>query len=221
MTNVDSTHRYKRGPAPILRVLAKLSTMDRTPLESPASRNFKLIVMRTLIAGYLMACSVGIAPGPSMVPLLSRLMPEPYALAMGTAMVFLPAYTMMAGIWLRGSIHILAMMVALNIILELFVFQAVPKPGVLMQEIVTLCAMLQCLMLMKGRHFRHSSIVKKRNRVRRLAPEQRVEPPMPSFEDDAPAMTPTPVVINMPPRRPQQPALEVQEDDEVINIFAT
>lgn len=192
--------------------------MDRAPLESPASRNFKLIVMRSLIAAYLMACSIGIAPGPSLVPLLSRLMPEPYALAMGTAMIFLPAYTMMAGIWLRGSIHILAMMLALNTILELFVFRAVPKPGILMQEVVTICAMLQCLMLMKGRHFRHSSIVKKRSKVRRLEPAQRAEPKMPRFEPEAPASNP--VVIEMP-RAKRKPLPDASPDEEIINIFAT
>ncbi|WP_127112132.1 hypothetical protein [Shimia sediminis] len=196
--------------------------MDRATLESPASRNFKLIVMRILIAGYLMACSVGIAPGPSLVPLLSRLIPQNYALALGTAMVFLPAYTMMAGIWLRGSIHILAMMLALNTILELFVFQAVPKPGVLMQEIVTICAMLQCLMLLKGRHFRHSSIVKKHAKVRRLAPGPRTEPPVTVYEPEAPVQRPAqpPVVINMPPpRRKTSPA--TMDDDDIVNIFAT
>lgn len=193
--------------------------MDRAAQESPASRSFKLIVMRILIAGYLMACSVGIAPGPNMVPLLSRLIPEPYALAMGTAMVFLPAYTMMAGIWLRGSIHILAMMIALNTILELFVFNAVPKPGVLLQEVVTVCAMLQCLMLLKGRHFRHSSIVKRHNRVRRLDPGQRTEPKLPTL-DPKPEQVSAPVLVDLSAHTRKAPT-PAYSDDEIVNIFAT
>ena len=193
--------------------------MDRAPLESPASRNFKLIVMRTLIAAYIMASSVGIAPGPNLVPLLSRLIDEPYAQAVGTAMLFLPAYTMMAGIWLRTSIHILAMMVALNTVLELFVFHAVPKPGTILQEIVTLCAMLQCLMLLKGRHFRHSSIVKKRNRVRRLDPGPRVEPPMPTFEPQPPV--PAPAAVEMPASNRRKALPKPSDEDDVLNIFAS
>ncbi len=136
----------------------------------------------------------------------------------GTAMIFLPAYTMMAGIWLRGSIHVLAMMLALNTILELFVFRAVPKPGILMQEVVTICAMLQCLMLMKGRHFRHSSIVKKRTKVRRLEPKQHAEPKMPNLEPEAPVSNP--VVIEMPGAK-RKPQSDATSDDEIDNIFAT
>ena len=190
--------------------------MVRAPLESPVSRNFKLIVMRILIAAYLMACSVGIAPGPSLVPLLSRLLPDPYAMAMGTALMFLPAYTMMAGIWLRGSIHLLAMMLALNTILELFVFRSVPKPGVLMQEIVTICALLQCLMLLKGRHFRHSSIVKKKVTVRRLDPGNAANVDVPDFEPEPPIRKPV-----APALRLAGPTSRNDMDDDVINIFAT
>ncbi len=202
--------------------------MERTAPESPASRNFKLLVMRLLIAAYLMACSVGIAPGPNLVPTLSRLIPETYALALGTAMMFLPAYTMMAGIWLRGSIHILAMMIALNTILELFVFNAVPKPGVLLQEIVTLCAMLQCLMLLKGRHFRHESIVKKKVPVRRLDPSV-------SAPSNTASLSTKPVKIDtsfLPEPRLRTPGVAFghsarqqnrapEKDADVVNIFAT
>lgn len=191
--------------------------MVRAPLESPVARNFKLIVMRILIAAYLMACSVGIAPGPSLVPLLSRLLPEPYAMALGTALMFLPAYTMMAGIWLRGSIHVLAMMLALNTILELFVFRSVPKPGVLMQEIVTLCALLQCLMLLKGRHFRHSSIVKKKVTVRRLDPGPAANVDMPDFVPEPPVNKPVAPALRLPSPKKVRSDL----DDDVINIFAT
>lgn len=195
--------------------------MNRAKLESPASRNLKLIVMRILIAMYLMACAAGIAPGPSLVPTLSRLMPEPHAMAIGTALVFLPAYAMAAGIWLRASIHYLAIVLVLGTILEQFVFGADMRPGVLLQDIVTLCAMLQCLMLLKGRHFRHSSLVKKRTSIRKLEPTKRAEPAMPEFRPDAPSVIPM-TVLNQPETGPE-PRVKTYEfdEDEVVNIFAT
>ncbi|WP_139216129.1 hypothetical protein [Shimia haliotis] len=138
---------------------------------------------------------------------------------MSTAKIFLTAKTMMTGIWLRGCIHILAMIVALNIILELFCVSGRTKTPCVHAGNRDPLPMQQCLMLMNGRHFRHSSIVKKHIRVHRLASEQRVEPSLPRFEDDIPAATP--VVINMPPLRAPKPTFEVQQDDVVINVFAT
>lgn len=216
MPSVNAMRRHNRA-APNKNRIWHQGNMSRPPKESLASRNFKLIIMRCLIAVYLMACSVEIAPGPSLVPTLSRLFPAHTALMLGTVMMFLPAYTMMAGVWLRGSIHILTMLVTLSMILEMFVFKIVPKPGVLMQEILTLCALLQCLMLLKGRDLRHSKLIKKRVIVRRLATDHRKEPVLTPLSVEGPIaavdMPPVPAPGKKPPRH-------AEAGDDIVNIFA-
>lgn len=181
------------------------------PTDTPSTRSFKLVLMRILIASYLMAVSVGIAPGPDLVPTLKHFMPETQATIIGAAALFLPAYTMMAGICLRASIHVIAMMVVLATALDTLVFNDTPKLGTLWQEAVTLCALLQCLMLMKGRHFRHSSLVKRKVAVRRLDPQTRLRAVLPVTPlQDTPALVPVPVHTKRN---------DIPDDEDVVNIF--
>ncbi len=99
--------------------------------------------MRILVASYLMAASVGIAPGPDLVPILEQFMPRTSATVLGTAVLFLLAYAMMAGMWLRITILLLAIILVGTSYMENFILAATPDLGTMWQEVVVLCALMQ------------------------------------------------------------------------------
>lgn len=128
----------------------------------------KTRLLRILIASYLMAVSAGIAPGPDLVPILAQFMPSTWATPFGTAVLFLLAYAMMAGIWLRLSILLLAISLVGTSFMENFIFAQTPDLGAMWRDMVVLCALLQSLTQLTNRELRQSSILRQIQPVRRL-----------------------------------------------------
>ncbi len=181
-------------------------------------------LMRVLVASYLMAASVGIAPGPDLVPIFHQFMPLPWATMSGTAMLFLLAYAMMAGIWLRITILALAIILVGSSFMENFIFADAPDLGTMWQDVVVLCALMQSLIHLTNRELRASSIVRRKKPVRRIEagdPLVRLRP------DGLPAQVQTPPLKTPPKPKPEKPAKpakpaprDTAQDDEIVNIFA-
>ncbi len=178
-------------------------------------------LMRVLVASYLMAASVGIAPGPDLVPIFAQFMPLTWATMAGTAMLFLLAYAMMAGIWLRITILALAIIHVGSSFMENFIFAQSPDLGTMWQDVVVLCALMQSLIHLTNRELRASSIVRRKKHVRRLEagdPLGRLRP------DGLPERVQTPPLTTPPKPKPEKaktPAPQkTAQDDDIVNIFA-
>lgn len=178
-------------------------------------------LMRILVASYLMAASVGIAPGPDLVPIFEQFMPRSAATVLGTAVLFLLAYAMMAGMWLRITILMLAIILVGSSYMENFIFAEAPDVGEMWQDVVVLCALMQSLIHLTNRQLRRSSIVRRRKPVRRL--EAGGDPLGRLRHDELPARVQTPPLrANDIPKAPPAPAAPTtrQGDDDIANIFA-
>ncbi|MCW9042789.1 MAG: hypothetical protein OQK05_05540 [Pseudopelagicola sp.] len=171
--------------------------------------------MRILVASYLMAASVGIAPGPDLVPILEQFMPRTSATVLGTAVLFLLAYAMMAGMWLRITILLLAIILVGTSYMENFILAATPDLGTMWQEVVVLCALMQNLIHLTNRQLRKSAIVRRKKPVRRIEagdPLVRLRP------DDLPQQVQG-LPLSTPPKQKPVKA-DKRHDDEIANIFA-
>lgn len=65
-------------------------------------------LVRIVIASYFLAVSTGLIPGTVAWPLTAPFLPEPYAGLAGKAAIFLTAYLVLVGVWLRVSALLLA-----------------------------------------------------------------------------------------------------------------
>jgi uncharacterized membrane protein YphA (DoxX/SURF4 family) len=65
-------------------------------------------LVRIVIASYFVAVSLGFIPGTAALPLTEPFLPEPYAEAASTAIIFATAYLVLIGAWLRFSALLLA-----------------------------------------------------------------------------------------------------------------
>ena len=202
--------------------IARMIRRERQPMKprahaNKASFHFKDRLMRVLIASYLMAASVGIAPGPDLVPIFRQFMPDTWATMAGTAVLFLLAYAMMAGIWLRITILALAIVHVGSSFMDNFIFAVSPDVGVMWQDIVVLCALMQSLIHLTNRELRASTILRRHTPVRRLEagdPIVRLRPgALPPRVQAPPLTTPRKATPAPPSRKPA-------EDDEIVNIFA-
>lgn len=184
-----------------------------------ASFHIKDSVIRVLIASYLMAASVGIAPGPDLVPLLGPFMSDTAATALSTLVLFMLAYAMMAGIWLRITILLLAVILVGESFMENFILAEAPDLGTIWQDVVVLCALLQSLIHLTNRQLRKSAIVRRNKPVRRI---EASDPFVRLRADDMPERIQTPPIPT--PSRPKSaeatPSKASTGDEDIANIFA-
>lgn len=68
-------------------------------------------LVRVLIASYFLAVPLGLIAGTGAGPLAAALLPAPYAEPAGRVIVFVTAYLVLAGIWLRAAALLLATLV--------------------------------------------------------------------------------------------------------------
>lgn len=192
--------------------------------RSKSSRHIKDTLMRILIASYLMGASAGIAPGPNLVPVFEQFMSPEMATIVGTAVLFLLAYSMMAGIWLRMTILLLAIILVGSSFMDHFIFAAEPDVGQIWRDVVILCALLQSLTLLTGWQLRKSAIVRKKVRVRRLDGRgsmaySKLMRGYPSA--DLKPQPPAEKRVEPKAARPASQSVYVDPDEaEVVNIFA-
>ncbi len=183
-----------------------------------ASFYIKDSVIRVLIASYLMAASVGIAPGPDLVPLFAPFMSDSGATALSTLVLFLLAYAMMAGIWLRITILLLAVTVVGESFMENFIIAEAPDLGAIWQDVVVLCALLQSLIHLTNRQLRKSAIVRRSKPVRRI---EAGDPSVRLRRDELPEQVQARPLSTPPKPRPIKKRMTRDEEaDEIVNIFA-
>ncbi|MBR9844211.1 MAG: hypothetical protein GYB25_13705 [Rhodobacteraceae bacterium] len=184
-----------------------------------SSFHIKDSVIRVLIASYLMAASVGIAPGPDLIPLFTPFMSVTVATAFSTLVLFLLAYAMMAGIWLRITILLLAVILVGESFMENFILAESPDLGTIWQDVVVLCALIQSLIHLTNRQLRKSAIVRRSKPVRRL---EAGDPLVRLRSDDLPERMHTPPVTTTPKPKPVETIQSQKpvEDDDIANIFA-
>src|SRR5690606_1081164 len=65
-------------------------------------------LVRIVIASYFLAVAVGLIPGTDASPLTAAVLPEPYAAAVGQTVIFITAYLVLVGVWLRMAALLLA-----------------------------------------------------------------------------------------------------------------
>jgi len=65
-------------------------------------------LVRIVIASYFLAVSLGLIPGTVAWPLTAPFLPEPYAAVAGKMVIFMTAYLVLVGAWLRVSALLLA-----------------------------------------------------------------------------------------------------------------
>ena len=65
-------------------------------------------LVRIVIASYFLAVAVGLIPGTDASPLTATFLPEPYAGAAGQTVMFVTAYLVLVGVWLRVAALLLA-----------------------------------------------------------------------------------------------------------------
>lgn len=65
-------------------------------------------LVRVVIASYFLAVAVGLIPGTDASPLTAAVLPEPYAGAAGQTVIFVTAYLVLVGVWLRVAALLLA-----------------------------------------------------------------------------------------------------------------
>jgi uncharacterized membrane protein YphA (DoxX/SURF4 family) len=79
-----------------------------TPTSSDNLNQTGQNLVRVLIASYFLAIGVGLIPGTNASPLTSLVLPEHLAVPAGKAVVFVCAYLVLVGIWLRVTALLLA-----------------------------------------------------------------------------------------------------------------
>ncbi len=80
---------------------------DRANLPTGLGQKGQNLV-RVVIASYFLAVASGLIPGTIAWPLTATFLPEPYAGIAGKAVIFLTAYLVLIGAWLRTSALLLA-----------------------------------------------------------------------------------------------------------------
>lgn len=65
-------------------------------------------LVRVVIASYFLAVAIGLIPGTGASPLMAAVLPEPYAGAVGQTVIFITAYLVLVGVWLRVAALLLA-----------------------------------------------------------------------------------------------------------------
>lgn len=181
--------------------------------SSRTSFYIKENLIRILIASYLMAVSVGIAPGPDLVAVFAQLMPETAAMTLGTAVMFMLAYAMMAGLWLRTTLLVLATMIVGTSFMENFILAETPDLGQIWQDIVVLCALLQNLIHLSNRQLRKTAILRRHKPVRRI--EAGNPDPLLRLRTD-----PLPEKALVPAMVPANSGKQRKDDGDIANIFA-
>ncbi len=73
-----------------------------------ASKQTGQNLVRIVIASYFLAVAVGLIPGTDASPLTATFLPEPYAGAAGQTVIFVTAYLVLVGVWLRVAALLLA-----------------------------------------------------------------------------------------------------------------
>jgi len=175
-------------------------------------------LMRILVASYLMAASVGIAPGPDLVPIFEQFMPRSAATVLGTAVLFLLAYAMMAGMWLRITILCLAIILVGSSYMENFIFSEAPDVGTMWQDVVVLCALMQSLIHLTNRQLRKTAIVRRSKPVRRLGASDPLVRLRPDELPEKVKLAPLSTQVSSKPATPHRAT--ASSDDDIANIFA-
>lgn len=65
-------------------------------------------LVRVVIASYFLAVALGLIPGTDASPLTAAILPEPYAVAASQTVIFVTAYLVLVGVWLRAAALLLA-----------------------------------------------------------------------------------------------------------------
>ncbi|MDV7142445.1 hypothetical protein R3X27_07090 [Tropicimonas sp. TH_r6] len=81
----------------------------RTGSHPPLGHHAQTL-LRCLVASYFLAGAIGLFPGIDLLPLTERTLPASFAGPISATSIFLLAYMIMVGIWLRGAALLLGIL---------------------------------------------------------------------------------------------------------------
>jgi uncharacterized membrane protein YphA (DoxX/SURF4 family) len=166
-------------------------------------------LVRIVIASYFVAVSLGFIPGTAALPLTEPFLPEPYAEAASTAIVFATAYLVLIGAWLRFSALLLATV--------LFWSSYIENAGAgnlegFWRDLALIGALILTYTQTLPRAENRRAALRWSRRVRKITPTRIVAPRRPA----ATAARPTPPAAEMPGLRVVARTAQPIESD---NIF--
>lgn len=142
---------------------------DRAVLGSTAQN-----MLRVLIASYFLAGAIGLIPGTDLTSLTDRLLPTVLSAPVAGLTVFILAYLVMVGIWLRGAALLLGILTFWASYLHMIGLGLESELGVFWRDL----ALIASLMLTYAEP--DAEAIENRNLLRRIQPRQ--EPPAPIMD---------------------------------------
>jgi len=180
-------------------------------------------LVRIVIASYFLAVAVGLIPGTDASPLTAAVLPEPYAAAVGQTVIFITAYLVLVGVWLR--------MAALLLATVLFWSSYIENTGsgdleAFWRDLALIGALILTYTQTLPRAAARRAALRWTPRARRLAPAQPVTPRRvvtmvrPKRTAERPAPAPVPAMEPAPPPAPVLRLASVRTVEPAVeNIF--
>jgi uncharacterized membrane protein YphA (DoxX/SURF4 family) len=159
-------------------------------------------LVRIVIASYFLAVSLGLIPGTVAWPLTAPFLPEPYALITGKMVIFLTAYLVLVGAWLRFSALLLATILFWSSFLGNTGYEALEG---FWRDLALIGALILTYTQTLPRAARRRAALQWKKSARKLSPQQPVAPRR---------------VPSQRKRSCQETANAPKPVDEIINIFS-
>ncbi|MFD0981234.1 hypothetical protein [Tropicimonas aquimaris] len=142
-------------------------TRERLVLSS-AGQN----LLRILIASYFLAGAVGMIPGTDLTPMFIRVMPQPFAGAASGFLVFMLAYMVMIGVWLRGAALTLGILTFWSSYLRMLDLGVADELGTFWRDLALIAALMLTYVETDARALAKRTPVRKKIVPRKIVPRK-------------------------------------------------
>ena len=178
-------------------------------------------LLRVVLSSYFIGVSLGLVHGANVTALAKVFMPDNYANFLTNTTVFVLAYLVLMGVWLRPAALLLAIALLSN---SLFLLLNSTSPDVMSdfwRDAALIAGLMMTYLQTTMRDVRRRAVLRRLPKARKISPTEKVMPRrVASFRKDG-EMTSRPIsLLNAQAAKAEAEPVEPLKSAEVINIFA-